>query len=395
MEECKDNCKLSLYTNKKIDFTEEPMFFGCGKNTQKFEVVKYPWYDTCNDKMQGNDWPWDEITIQEDIFQFKNVISEAASFIITRGLQRAIFLDSIQGRGPVLTFGQVATTPEMEAAITTWQHFEVNKHSKTYTKHLRALYVNPTEIFDETFKIKELTVISESISKPYNQAYKSVIDYVYYNLNNLKIDDKMMFRVKKHFLLAFMEVNLLEGVRFYTFFATIWAMDYGQQLMRELAKDLIFIARDENEHLNLTQYTIHKFKTVESEGFTEVWKEILPEIKERCYQVYEEEIAWIDYLFSKGAIMGMNANIAKEYMTYLMIKRMKAIGIEVDIDRLGGRMITKNPIKWVDDYIHNDSEEKLPQEEKITNYRANAMRNDMFGDIKSKIINKFKGVFNG
>jgi ribonucleoside-diphosphate reductase beta chain len=384
--------KCLLYSNEKIDFLNEPMFFGSGKNTQRFDIMKYEWFDTSNNTQQGQDWAWDEITISQDVIDHTNKLTEAMQFVVKKGLQRAIFLDSLNGRGPVAMFGQVATLPEVEAVITTWQQFEVNKHSRTYTKHLRALYNNPSEVFDESFTDPNLTKISDSISAPYNECYKSVIKYLYFTLNDMRLNKDDMTKIREDFIMAWMEVNILEGIRFYPFFSTLWALDYGHNLMTELKEDLVLIARDENEHLKLTQYTIHKFRKIKGEGFVEIYESLLPKIKERFYEALSEELEWIDYLFSKGSFIGMNANIAKSYVIYLTIRRMRAVGIEPDVDRIGGKMIETNPIPWVDSYINNDEEEKLPQQENVLNYLVNALKNDITPDIKKNILNKYLGV---
>jgi len=385
----KDRESCLLYTDKKIDFTKEPMFFGTGKNTQRFEVMKYSWFDKSNAKQQGQDWQFDEITINSDIADYKTKLSEGEKFVIKRGLQRAIFLDSVNGRSPILMFGQVTTLPELEAVITTWTHFECNKHSRTYTKHLQALFPNPSEVFDESFTIPELKKIANNISKNYNEAYKSVIDYTYKTLHGIEISEEEMKEIKRNFIMAWVEVNILEGVRFYPFFSTLWAIHHGSKHMQELTEDIILIARDENEHLNLTQFVLHKFRTKEEEGFKEIILEMMPEIKERFYKALEEEFEWVDYLFSKGSFLGMNANICKKYVVYLIIRRMRAVGIEPDIDRIGGELVEVNPIPWVETYINNDSEEKLPQEENVLNYLVNALEDDLTKDKEKEILNKY------
>ena len=68
---------------------------------------------------------------------------------------------------------------ELENAILTWTFFEGAKHSKTYTENLREVYANPSEIFDESFKIPELLKIADTISKPFNEMYKLAITYIY------------------------------------------------------------------------------------------------------------------------------------------------------------------------------------------------------------------------
>lgn len=60
MYERAQNTKASLYNNEYIDFTKEPMFLGKGRNTQRFDVLKYEYFDKSNDIMQGFDWKHDK-----------------------------------------------------------------------------------------------------------------------------------------------------------------------------------------------------------------------------------------------------------------------------------------------------------------------------------------------
>lgn len=164
--------------------------------------------------------------------------------------------------------------------------------------------------------------------------------------------------------------------------------------MNELSGDLIFICRDENEHLNLTQHTLKILKHVKAEGFTETFQKLIPKIKERFYQAYHEECKWIDYLFSKGSYLGMSANIMKNYINYLIVRRMKAVGLEADVNNLDGNIITNNPIPWVQGYVHNNEEEKLPQTEKVLNYVTGGINNDIIDHTKLESVNKYIKVRN-
>ena len=386
--------KAGLYNHRKIDFLEEPMFFGSGKNTQRFDIMKYEWYDKSNKIQQGHDWSWDEITIKNDISDHEYKLTEGMKHITKVGLQRAIFLDSLNGRSPILMFGQVCNQPEVEAAITTWTHFEVNKHSRTYTKHLRALYKDPAAIFDESFTTPELSKNTKVISGIFDECYFEVIGWIYKQQRNIPMSKEELDLVYEKFLLAWIEVNILEGIRFYPFFSSIWGMHHSEKVMEELTSDLIFIARDENEHLKFSQYTINLLKKKLGEGFVETFKRLTPIIKERYYQVFQEEYEWIDFTYSKGSYLGMNANIAKDYINYLIVRRMESIGLNVDENALGGKIIRNHPIQWVEWYINNDKEEKLPQQQYILNYIVNAVENDV-KDVKAlPFLNKLIRIDN-
>ena len=362
--------KASLYNPKFIDFTKEPMFLGTGRNTQKFDIMKYPIFDNLNDKMQGLDWRHDEIKLTPDKIDYETKMLEPMKHAYTRVLQKLIFLDSLQGRGILSSLGLITTIPELENCMLTWQYFEGAKHSKSYTEVLRGVYPNPGEIFDESFKIPELMYIAKSISEPYNICFELVTEYNYCQINGLKFDK--IKELKLAILRLLVTINILEGVRFYSGFVTIWSLHYSQGLMERTGNILQLICRDENMHLAITQTLLNILKTKEDEGFVEVYKEFKHEIHKLYEEAYKDEEVWIDLLFSKGSFLGMNADIAKTYIKYTINRRLKAIG-----ENILFKGYDTNPVKWADAYINSDKNEVLPQETEILNYRTDILNREV------------------
>ena len=371
------NTKASLYNDKHIDFTKEPMFFGKGRNVQRFDVLKYKNFDKLNDDMQGFDWKHDEVSLIKDIKDFRYAFKNPEKFVLTRVLQKLIFLDSLQGRGPFLILGQIATLPELENAILTWTYFEAGKHSRTYTEELRALYDHPDKIFDESFEIPELLELTNSIKNPFERAYFNVINYIYKTQRDIELTHEETVELYDAILMVIIEINTLEGIRFYTGFAAIWALTEGQKYIPGTSENLCFISRDENIHLAISQHLLKNLKKKDEEGFKEYYKAATERIQARYIEVFREEVKWVDYLFSQGSYLGMNANILKQYLTFITIKRMKAIGIKVTKEMLDGHWCVVNPIPWVDKYINMDSVEKLPQEENVLNYVTGGVNQDV------------------
>lgn len=371
------NNKASLYNDSHIDFTKEPMFFGAGRNVQRFDVLKYKNFDKLNDDMQGFDWKHDEVSLIKDIKDFRYAFKNPEKFVLTRVLQKLIFLDSLQGRGPFLILGQIATLPELENAILTWTYFEAGKHSRTYTEELRALYDHPDKIFDESFEIPELLELTNSIKNPFERAYFNVINYLYKTQRDITLTNEEIYELYDSILMVIVEINTLEGIRFYTGFAAIWALTEGQKYIPGTSENLCFISRDENIHLAISQHLLKNLKKKDEEGFKEYYKAATERIQARYIEVFREEVKWVDYLFSQGSYLGMNANILKQYLTFITIKRMKAIGIKVTKEMLDGHWCVVNPIPWVDKYINMDSVEKLPQEENVLNYVTGGVNQDV------------------
>lgn len=378
MKECEGYYKsTSLYIPEYIDFIEEPMFLGRGMNTQRFDYMKYPFFDEKNEVMQGFDWSFNEAKLKTDYVDFNTKMQPHEQFITTRVLQKLIFLDSIQGRGILLTLGQIVTLPEIENAMLTWEFFEGAKHSKTYTENLKGVYVDPKAIFDESFEIPELMELASSISAPYNECYELIIEMQYNIIKNNILTPEFMRKLKRSVIKLITVINILEGVRFYSGFACVWALNKGQGYLTGTTKNLKFICRDENQHLALTQMMLRLLKTREDEGFVEIFEEMEDELLQLYVDAYEEECEWIDFIFSKGSVIGLNAEISKEYLMYVINRRVKAVGFK---PLFRGR--SKNPIPWIESYINMDKNELLPQQAEITNYVSGGV--DMSVDVNLK-----------
>lgn len=359
--------KQTIYNGEYINFNNEKLFLGEGKNSQRYDVLKYPFFDTMADRMMGQDWTHDEVNCVKDKQDFR-YLSDAMKHAYTSVLQKLIFLDSIQGRGMLQTFGSIITLPELEACMTVWQHFEIDKHSKSYTHILRSVYDNPTEVFDASFRTPELVRLAGTVSEPYDRCFELVTEYNFRLLRGMDIPPAFEQELKQSLVRLFLEINILEGIRFYSGFATVWSMHYSQGLMERTGKVLQLICRDENLHLAISQYVLRLFRTVPEEGFREAYAFWQPGIQDMYSEAVEQEFAWVDYLFRHGSFLGMTPDLAKMYLRYLANKRLRAIGEQPLFEGL-----TQNPLEWVDTYINNDLTENLPQESEILNYKVDIL----------------------
>lgn len=371
----------SLYVPNLIDFTKEPMFLGKGVNTQRFDQLKHVEFDKINKKMQGFDWTFDEVKLKQDYIDFNTKMEPHEQFMTTRVLQRLIFMDSLQGHGILLTLGQIVTLPELQNAMLTWEYFEGAKHSKTYTENLKGMYNNPSEIFDEAFEIPELMKLKQSISTPYNEAYELIIEMKYNIIKNNVITPEFMKALKKAVLKLIIVINILEGIRFYSGFACIWALHKGQGYLPGTTKNLKLICRDENQHLALTQHILSYLRKNQDEGFKEIYEEMREDIVQMYQDAFDEEVEWIDYIFSQGSIIGLNVEISIEYLMYNVNRRLKAIGFNYIFE---GK--SKNPLPWISSYINMDKVEILPQQGELTNYVSGAV------ELTEVDYSKFKDI---
>ena len=131
---------------------------------------------------------------------------------------------------------------------------------------------------------------------------------------------------KKALYKCIMSVNILEGVRFYVSFACSWAFAELKK-MEGNAKIIKFIARDENVHLASNQQMLKILPQDDKD-----YEKIAKELKEECTQMFldavEQEKQWADYLFKDGSIIGLNAELSKQYIEFIAGKRMHALKLD-------------------------------------------------------------------
>lgn len=205
--------------NKK--HIDKNIFFDEGVDIQRFDVVKYNAFEKMTNQHLSFFWRPEEVDLSKDRIDFKN-LSASEQHIFTSNLKRQILLDSVQGRGPNLVLLPIASLPEVEAFITTWDFYE-SIHSRSYTHIIRNIYSNPSEVFDTMLDIKEIIDCAKDISETYDDLYDyntkvQLLGYGKHVVNgNELILDK--YEHKKKLWLCLNSINILEGIRFYASFA--------------------------------------------------------------------------------------------------------------------------------------------------------------------------------
>ena len=342
-----------------------------GPTIQRYDTLKYKSFDSLTDKQLGFFWRPEEVDIYKDAKDFKG-LTDHEQHIFTSNLKRQILLDSVQGRAPVEAFGPVVSLPELENWIQTWT-FSETIHSRSYTHIIRNVYSNPSKIFDEMLDIEEIVDCAGDISKYYDDLIEQA---GYYNLlgagthtvngKKVKVD---LYELKKLIWLTLMSVNILEGVRFYVSFACSWAFAELKK-MEGNAKIIKLIARDENVHLASTQQML-KLLPREDKDFEKIREETYDECTQLFLDAVEQEKVWADYLFKDGSIIGLNADLLKQYVEYIAGKRMHAVG-QKKIFNTG-----TNPLPWTQAWITGGEVQVAPQETEISSYVIGGTKQDV------------------
>ena len=372
---------MTVFNDQKVDTKNQPMFFGKPLGVQRYDSYKYPVFEKLNNQMLGYFWRPEEVSLQKDRGDYQSLRPEQ-KHIFTSNLKYQILLDSVQGRGPGMAFSPYCALPELEGAMNVWQFMEMI-HSRSYTYIIKNVYPDPSEVFDTILNDEKILARAKSVTG----AYDNFINYAQEYGQSTAWTDGMrdhpnsewtMKDLKRHLYRAVANVNILEGIRFYVSFACSFA--FGElKLMEGSAKIISLIARDENQHLVLTQQIMKKWQ----EGDDPVMQEIIKEEEENVIQMFrdavDEEKEWAEYLFKDGTMIGLNDKLLVKYVEWIANKRMRAIGLKPIYDA----PIKNNPLPWTEHWISSKGLQVAPQETEVESYVVGGIKQDVKKDTFS------------
>ena len=346
---------------KHTNYLQRRMFLDGQVTVQRFEEVKYPKIEKFNDTAEGFFWRPQEITLVKDKTDFKEA-SEAIRHIFTSNLLRQTALDSIQGRGPSQVFGPVCSVPELELLLNNWSFFESNIHSKAYSHIIRNVYSVPKDEFNKIHETPEIVEMAAKIGRYYDQLHEI-------NCRVALGQEGGLLDEIQHVDAVWLALNAsyaLEAIRFMVSFATSLGM-VENKLFIGNGNIISLILQDELLHTEWTAYIINQV-VKDDERFREA--------KERCknhvYQLYldviADEKAWADFLFKKGVVIGLNAQILKDFVDWTAAERLKAIGVKYE-----EKVPRSNPLPWFNKHSNTSLKQTALQENESTAYVIGAL----------------------
>ena len=372
---------MTVFNKNKVDTKNQPMFFGAPLGVQRYDSYKYPVFDKLTNQMLGYFWRPEEVSLQKDRGDFQTLRPEQ-KHIFTSNLKYQILLDSVQGRGPGMAFAPYVALPELEGAMNVWQFMEMI-HSRSYTYIIKNVYSDPSEVFDTILDDEKILSRAKSVTQAYDEFL--VLAQEWGNGCMWKEGSQgspsaewCEKDLKRKLYLAITNVNILEGIRFYVSFACSFA--FGElKLMEGSAKIISLIARDENQHLVLTQQIIKNWQKGDDPVMQEIIEEEEETVIEMFKQAVEEEKEWAEYLFKDGSMIGLNDKLLVKYVEWIANKRMRAVGLKPIYDA----PIKNNPLPWTEHWISSKGLQVAPQETEVESYVVGGIKHDVKKDTFS------------
>ena len=372
---------MTVFNTEKVDTKKQPMFFGKPLGVQRYDSYKYPIFDRLTTQQLGYFWRPEEVSLQKDRGDYQTLRPEQ-KHIYTSNLKYQIMLDSIQGRGPGMAFIPYCSLPELEACMEVWGFMDMI-HSRSYTYIIKNVYSDPSEVFDKIVTDERILERAKSVTESYDDFIQSSQQYGasntwMHNLEGVSYAKETLNDVKRKLYRAVANVNILEGIRFYVSFACSFA--FGElKLMEGSAKIISLIARDENQHLAITQNILNKWR----DGDDPEMKQIMKEEEEWTYAMFDravnEEKRWADYLFKDGSMIGLNDKLLQQYVEWIANRRIKAIGLKPQYDISANN----NPLPWTQHWISSKGLQVAPQETEVESYVVGGIKQDVKKDTFS------------
>ena len=377
---------MTVFNTEDVETKKQPMFFGKPLGVQRYDNFKYPAFENLTKSQLGYFWRPEEVSLQKDRGDYQTLRPEQ-KHIYTSNLKYQIMLDSVQGRAPGMAFLPYCSLPELEACMECWSFMEMI-HSRSYTYVIKNVYADPSEVLDTIIKEPKILERAASVTESYddfiNEAQQWGQSSLWRDMDK-SLDTSLpvleMKEVKRKLYRAVANVNILEGIRFYVSFACSFA--FGElKLMEGSAKIISLIARDENQHLVLTQQILNKWKEGDDPEMVEIMKEEEEHVVEMFRNAVQEEKEWAEYLFMDGSMIGLNGKLLSQYVEWIANRRMKSIGLTPLYDI----PLRNNPLPWTQHWISSKGLQVAPQETEVESYVVGGIKQD----VKKNTFSGFK-----
>ena len=369
---------MTVFNTKAVDTTRGQMFFGPPLGVQRYDKFKYPIFDRLTQTQLGFFWRPEEVSLQKDRGDYLQ-LNNAQKHIFTSNLKYQILLDSVQGRAPGMAFAPYCSLPELEGCMNIWQTMEMI-HSRSYTHIIKNVYPDPSEVFDKILDDEKILARAESVTKAYDDFLNSAHEYDQSNLwkenwrshINAEIELK---ELKRKLYRAVANVYILEGIRFYVSFACSFA--FGElKLLEGSAKIISLIARDESQHMAVTNNILNKWKEGDDPDMIAIIKEEEDNVYKMFNDCVEEEKDWANYLFKDGSIIGLNDKLLHNYVEWTANRRLKSIGLKPIFDT----PMANNPLPWTAHWLSSKGMQVAPQETEVESYMVGSIKQDVKKD---------------
>jgi ribonucleoside-diphosphate reductase beta chain len=143
--------------------------------------------------------------------------------------------------------------------------------------------------------------------------------------------------------------------------------------MEGSAKIISLIARDESQHLVLTQKILNKWAQGDDPDMLRIAEEEKENVVHMFENAVDQEKRWAEYLFKDGSMIGLNTKLLSQYVEWIANRRLKSIGLNPIYDVPA----KNNPLPWTEHWLNSKSMQNAPQETEIESYVIGGIKQDV------------------
>ncbi len=328
---------------------DEKQMINCRADLNQLVPIKYDWAWQKYLNACANHWMPQEINMSRDIALWKstgsNTLSDDERRIVKRNMGFFSTADSLVANNLVLSVYRLITNPECRQYLLR-QAFEEAIHTHAYQYCIESLSMDEGEIFN---MYHEVPSVANKASWALDYT-KELSDPSF--ITGTVEKDKILLKN----LIAFYCV--MEGIFFYCGFAQILSMG-RQNKMTGVSEQFQYILRDESMHLNFGIDMVNQIKLENPH----LWDQEMQDLAVKM--IIEGTDLEIQYAYDTmpRGILGMNANLMKEYLQYIANRRLVQIGLEENYKDV------TNPFPWMAE-IMDINKEKNFFERTVTEYQV-------------------------
>lgn len=308
---------------------DDKKIINCRADLNQLVPFKYTWAWEKYLAACANHWMPNEINMAADVALWKSQdgLTEDERIIIKRNLGFFSTADSLVANNLVLAVYRHITNPECRQYLLR-QAFEEALHTHAYQYVIESLGLDEAEVFN---MYRELPAVAKKAAwaLPYTQ---SLGDPTF--KTGTPENDQRLLRD----LIAFYVV--FEGIFFYVGFTQILSMGRRNK-MTGTAEQFQYILRDESMHMNFGIDVINQIKIENPHLWTETFQqEMINLVKEGVELEYQYAVDTMP-----RGILGLNANMFKDYLHYIANRRLAQIGLA---EQYPG---ATNPFPWMSEMM--------------------------------------------
>jgi ribonucleoside-diphosphate reductase beta chain len=295
----------------------------------------------------ANHWMPQEVSMSRDIAQWKDstALTDDERLIVKRNLGFFTTADSLAANNIVLGTYRHITAPECRQYLLR-QGFEEAIHTHAYQYIVESLGLDESEVFNAYQEVASIRDKDEFLIP-----FINILTNPEFKTGTPEADQQLL-----RSLIVF--ACIMEGLFFYVGFVQILALG-RQNKMQGAAEQYQYILRDESMHCN---FGIDVINTIKLEN-PHLWTaEFRDEIKALMQHGVELEYRYAEATMPRG-VLGLNANMFKEYLRFIANRRCQQIGLDVLYPG------ATNPFPWMSEMIDLKKEKNF-FETRVTEYQT-------------------------